>query len=99
MNTPNTPATARPFFAAMVEAPLEFSVPLFMLPFSISMPLVPAVLFGETLRVAFPELALNFSSVLPVDLCVCQTEMIIRGKDSAYGPLITPTIPPWQCMP
>jgi hypothetical protein len=67
MNAPNTPAKTKPLFVPSVEAALDPSVPLFMEP-CISMPFVPAALFGETLAVAFAEFSLNFSSVLPVDL-------------------------------
>jgi hypothetical protein len=68
MNAPNAPAKTKPLLALSVEAAFDPSVPLFMVPFSINMPLVPAVLFGETFLVAFAELILNFSSVLPIAL-------------------------------
>jgi len=52
-------------------AALSSVVPLPVVPFCWSMPLVPAVLFGAMLAVALAEADLNFSRVLPVVLCKC----------------------------
>jgi hypothetical protein len=85
---------------ASVDAALISMVPLPMpVPFCTSMPLVPAVELGARLAVAFMDAILNFSRVLPEALIyvrdVCEHEV----NQNTYGPLITPTIPPWQCLP
>lgn len=69
-------------------------------PFSLSLPPVPAVDVGDTFSVAFSEAFLNASRVLGPDALDNVSESKrLQDKWETYGGLITPTMPFWQCMP
>lgn len=90
---PRRPVKTMPLFVLSVEAaPVDVDVLELEVELPMSIPPVPAVLFGATLPVADFAFAMNLSMVLPVSLEIVRKSECQEIRNS-YGALMAPTMP------